>query len=351
MQSANCYEIHCSLFIAHFSLLIYNISMTDRFIPYPMLMQPYASARPWGGRRLETRLGKIMPAYGGPWGEAWELSDHPDGRSTVANGVYAGIEFGEIVRRYPESVGRTEPPLRFPLIIKYIDATEDLSIQVHPNDEFAPVGETGKSECWYIMDCREGGEIIHGLCDSTGPERLAEACASGAMEPCLRRVPIHPGDFIQIPPGTVHAILAGTLLCEVQQCSNTTYRLWDWDRKPARRLHVADACRVTDYKDAPPPVLQVGGLEPGLWHTLVLNCYFEVRTISWPAGTSAQIEAPNAHGLIVNVVEGSGGLAAREFKSALRLGQTWFLPAGIERWAIESGPEPLRLLVTRSMQL
>lgn len=324
--------------------------MTDCFTPYPLLMQPWPSARPWGGRRLETRLGKIMPACGGPWGEAWELSDHPDGRSTIANGPYAGIQFGEIVRRFPESVGLPEPPLRFPLIVKYIDAAEDLSVQVHPDDRFAPAGETGKSECWFIMDCREGGKIIHGLSDSITAEQLAEACRTGAIGPCLRRVPIHPGDFIQIPPGTVHAILGGTLLCEVQQCSNTTYRLWDWDRKPERPLHVEDACRVTDYKSAPPDPTPVAVLEPGRWHTLVANCYFEIRTIGWPPRANAEIETPNNHGLILNVVDGSGRIVAGDFSSSLKLGQTWFLPAGITRFSIES-TSPLRFLATRSLQL
>lgn len=331
-------------------LTVYNIAMAEGFLPYPLLMQPYPSARPWGGRLLETRLHKIMPADGGPWGEAWELSDHPDGRSTIANGLYAGVRFGELVRRFPESVGRAEPPRRFPLIVKYIDAAEDLSIQVHPNDEFAPVGESGKSECWFIMDCREGGEIVHGLRDEITPERLAAACRAGAVEPCLRRVPIHPGDFVQIPPGTVHAILAGTLLCEIQQCSNTTYRLWDWDRRPARPLHVDEACRVTDYSAAPPPPTPVGALDPGRWHTLVAHRYFEISTISWPARATGLVDCVNDHGLIFNIVDGDGEFLADGFRVSMRLGQTWFLPAGMTHFLV-STREPLRFLATRSLQL
>ncbi|MCE5230084.1 class I mannose-6-phosphate isomerase [bacterium] len=324
--------------------------MSERLIVYPLLMQPWVSARPWGGRRLETRLGKTLPDHGGPWGEVWEVSDHPDGHSRIANGPYAGMEFGELLRRFPELVGLTEPPLRFPLIVKYIDASEDLSVQVHPDDARAPRGETGKCECWFIMDCPEGAEIVLGMNNGTDAGRLAEAARAGTIDSCIRRVPIHPGDFVQIPPGTVHAILGGTLLCEVQQCSNTTYRLWDWNRQPARPLHIDDACRVCDYGARPPMPVSVGTLEAARWHTLVTNNYFQVQTISWPAPCRADVDAANDHGLILNVVEGSGRMIAGDFSAPLKLGQSWFMPAGLGRFSIEADT-PLRFLATRSMQL
>ncbi|MEN6624949.1 MAG: type I phosphomannose isomerase catalytic subunit [Candidatus Sumerlaeia bacterium] len=323
--------------------------MSEPFSSYPLLMEPWLSARPWGGRRLES-LGKVLPPDGGPWGEAWELSDHPDGLSRIANGPYQGLGFGELVRRHPEAIGRSEPVARFPLLVKYIDANEDLSIQVHPDDAHAPAGELGKTECWYIMDCPRGAEIIHGLSGQIDAARLAEAARLGKMEACIRRVPIKPGVLIQIPAGTVHAILGGTLLCEIQQCSNTTYRLWDWDRKPARPLHVADACRVVDYAVASAAPVQTEPLEMNRWHTLAVNPYFEIATFRMPAQRSESIAVENPGGLILNIVEGHGRMAAAGFEAPLALGQTWFMPAGLEGWRFTTNSSPLRILASRSLE-
>lgn len=328
--------------------------MSDCFERYPLLLDPIFSARPWGGRRLAGVLGKDVPKTGGPWGESWELSDHPSGRSTVAGGPYAGIEFGELVRRFPrEMCGAARGPERFPLLIKYIDAGEDLSIQVHPSDASAPRGDRGKTECWYIMDCEPGAQIVYGLAPATTPESLRRAAEDGSMADCLRRVPIQKGDFLDVPAGIVHAILGGTLLCEVQQASDTTYRLWDWDRQPPRELHIDAACAVAQYDAARTPgVCNVTALAPGAWHRLVRNAFFEVRTAAWRAGEGGDVAQANPHGLALNVVAGGGTLASAggAGPAPLREGQTWFLPAGLERWSVAAGEKGLRLLASESME-
>jgi len=324
------------------------------FISYPLLMTPFFSPRPWGGSRLARVLGKNVPAAGGPFGESWELSDHPNGRSTIANGPYAGRGFGELLRQFPrEMAAAAEPPARFPLLIKYIDAGEDLSLQVHPNDAQAAAGDRGKTECWLVMDCDAGAEIVYGLAAGTSAERLRQAALSGAIEPCLRRIPIRPGDFLDVPAGTVHAILAGTLICEVQQSSDTTYRLWDWNRQPPRALHIEASCAVAQYDPTQTPrSFNVGDFAPGEWRRLVRNEFFEVRASSWPPGRLVEMDVDNPHGLALNVVAGGGVLEAEEFPGAtLATGQTWFLPAGLERWAVAAGDSGLRLLLSETLEL
>lgn len=320
----------------------------------PLLMNPFYSYRPWGGDLLKTRLGKPTPAEGGPFGEAWELSDHPDGRSHVANGPLAGQLFGEAVRQHPrELLGLDVAPDRYPLLVKYIDASQDLSVQVHPTNETAPAGDRGKTECWYIMHAEPGAVMCLGLAEGVDAARLQQAARAGgqALVDAIRRVPIQTGDFVYIPAGTVHATMAGTLLCEVQQSSNTTYRIYDWDRQPARPLHIDDAVRVTHYTE-PPAVLKVRELPGGVWNRLIRNAYFEVRTVRCEAGTSIGWSEGNAHGQIICIPEGGGTLTTADgMQLTLALGQTWFLPAGIDGWSVKAGTDGLRVLLSWSNEL
>ncbi|MCH8333272.1 class I mannose-6-phosphate isomerase, partial [Candidatus Sumerlaeota bacterium] len=219
------------------------------FQKYPLLLAPHFAIRPWGGDRLGTVLNKAIPK-GEKIGESWELSDHPDGLSRIANGPYAGWLFGDLFSLHCGAMCCLGVrPDRFPLLVKYIDAREDLSVQGHPNDGDARSrGDRGKTECWYILDCPQGAEVICGLREGVGPEELRRASLSGAIEPLLMRYRIHRGSFVRVPAGTVHSILAGTLLCEVQQASNLTYRLWDWGRLPARPLHIEDAVGLAAFR-------------------------------------------------------------------------------------------------------
>ena len=328
--------------------------MHEIFIPYPMLMQPYLSPRPWGGEKLSELLEKETPGQGGPFGEAWELSDHPDGRSHVANGIYQGWEFGKLARTFAAALFNTRREIeRFPLLIKYIDAAQDLSIQVHPSDRSAPPGERGKTECWFVMHAEPGAVMIHGLQAGVDEAALRRACAEGTVESCVRRVPIFTGDFVYIPAGTVHATMAGSLLCEVQQSSNTTYRFYDWNRQPARELHIEQALAVTNFKADPadPGRFSVNDLSREIWHRLVRNEFFEVRTATWAPGQHIESLISNEHGLIVNVVAGEGTLKIDDHPvEDLKTGQTWFLPAGMAQWDLTCGDVGLRLVVSESLE-
>lgn len=321
----------------------------------PMLLQPYFSARPWGGDRLRSLLDKSPPQQGGPWGESWELSDHPDGPSRIASGPLAGAALGPTLRSHAgELLGLERLDEPFPLLIKFIDAAANLSVQVHPADDHAlPLGQRGKCECWYVMACPEGAEVIHGLRSGVTVEELREAAVGGRIERLLRRVPIRPGDIVPVPPGTVHALMQGTLVCEVQQSSNLTYRLWDWDRMPARALHVDLACSVTRFDEtAPPAIANLGDLAPGRWHGVVCNPYFMVQAGRWQPDAVVETELDNPHGIALSVVAGSAEWLDTEVAPhGLRMGQTWLVPAGVRRLPLRAGRDGLRLLASRSLEL
>jgi mannose-6-phosphate isomerase len=326
--------------------------MSDFFQPYPLLMEPHFSPRPWGGDRLAREFGKSLPADGGPFGESWELSDHPDGPSRVANGPAAGRLFGDLLREHPRRLlGLDRAPDRFPLLIKYIDAAESLSVQVHPDDELArPLGECGKFECWYVIDARPGARIIQGLCPGVTPDALRRAAEVGDVEPLLRNVPIRTGDVIAMPPGTVHALLGQTLICEIQRPSNITYRLFDWDRFPPRELHVEQALAATRYDAAPDPPVNIDQLTGGASLPLAPNPYFELSVLQWRPGQRGETMTFNPNGVAFNVVRGDGLLIIDHCEpQPLAAGQTWFVPAGMNRWTLEAEGNGLRLLVSRPL--
>ena len=217
--------------------------------PYPMLFAADFKEKVWGGRRLESWF-EDMPPGPAPIGEAWVLSAHPNGPTRVSNGRLAGQTLAELC---PE----------FPLLIKVLSCEHDLSIQVHPPDyyPFLPIGESGKSEIWLVLEAAPGASIIHGLVEGVTPKVLREALTTpiagdtaDIME-CFRRVPVAAGDLIPVPPGTVHALGAGLVVAEVQQSSDTTYRLWDYGRLgihgKLRELHVERALEVTSYLRPP----------------------------------------------------------------------------------------------------
>jgi mannose-6-phosphate isomerase len=177
---------------------------------------------------------------------------------------------------------------------------------------------------------------------------LREAALDGDLESLLRRIPIRPGDVVPVPAGTVHALLAETLVCEIQRPSNITYRLWDWNREPPRELHVDQACAVTHFDAGPPPsIVNINQLTTGTWQTLARNPYFEIQSILWRPGQLVELMIPNTGGLAVNVVHGVGRLRIDPCDpERLNKGQTWFIPAGLVRWSVEAGAEGLRLLLS-----
>lgn len=211
-----------------------------------IFLTPVCTHNIWGGTRLNREFG--YPIEGDDIGECWGISAHPNGDGTVASGAYQGMKLSELWEKHPELFGNTGMD-RFPLLIKIIDAKDDLSIQVHPDDAYAKVhenGSLGKTECWFILDCKENATLVVGHNAKT-KEELEQMIHEGKWKEFIREIPIKPGDFIQIDPGTVHAIKGGTLLLETQQSSDITYRVYDYDRKwngKLRELHVKQSLDV-----------------------------------------------------------------------------------------------------------
>lgn len=216
-------------------------------------LQPIFQEKLWGGNRLNTVFGYDIPSD--HTGECWAISGHPNGDCAILNPEYAGKTLSALWRENRELFGNL-PGGVFPLLIKIIDAKDDLSIQVHPDDEYARVhenGSLGKTECWYVLDCDPGATIIIGH-NASSKEEMRQMVEQGRWSELLRQVPIHKGDFFQINPGCLHAIRGGTLILETQQSSDVTYRFYDYDRLEngrKRPLHIAQSLDVTNAPFVP----------------------------------------------------------------------------------------------------
>ncbi len=209
-------------------------------------LKPIFQERIWGGRALEEYFGYEIPSD--TTGECWAISAHRNGDCLIENGELAGQKLSEVYKSHRDLFGRINSPV-FPLLTKILDAKNDLSVQVHPDDEYAMQVENdlGKTECWYILDCEEGAELIFGHTARTRKE-LEEMIQQGNWDSLLTRVSIQPGDFFYVPSGTIHALCKGTLVLETQQSSDTTYRVYDYDRVDdegkKRDLHIESSIKV-----------------------------------------------------------------------------------------------------------
>ena len=252
----------------------------------PFLLRPAGKDYLWGGRRLRDDFSKDIDME--PLAETWECSTHPDGVSVVASGEHEGMELTELLRAHPEYLGaHPSPDGSLPILIKLIDAERDLSIQVHPDDEYARANENGalgKSEMWYVLDAKRDAALIYGFKDDIGRDALLGALERGEVLRYLQRVPVRKGDVFFIPAGQVHAICAGALICEVQQSSNITYRLYDYDRVDKRgdrrALHIEKALDVADLRSSAEPrqPMRVLHFQKGAALELLCRCkYFQVE--------------------------------------------------------------------------
>ena len=288
-----------------------------------IFMKPTFSHTIWGGTALRDKFGYDEP--GDDIGECWGISAHPQGDDLIDGGSYAGLHLSELWDRHRELFGGVTGD-RFPLLTKIISAREDLSIQVHPNDEYAGIhenGSLGKMECWYILDAEPGSRLVVGHNARTRDE-LIDMIDGGRWNDLIRHVDIAPGDFVQINPGTVHAICGGVTLLETQQNSDVTYRLYDYDRlsngKP-RQLHLQQSKDVITVPspDAADMIIrddsdeQIAGL---------ITCeYYEVCRISCSGGMSASFDKPF---MLMSVVDGHGTIDSHPVKK----GTHFIVPAG-----------------------
>jgi mannose-6-phosphate isomerase len=302
----------------------------------PLFLHPVFKERIWGGTTLHTEFGYDIPSN--HTGECWAISAHPNGPSLIKNGSYAGMGLDELWNKHPELFGNPKEEV-FPLLTKILDANQDLSVQVHPDDAYAQVhenGELGKTECWYIIDCKEDACIIFGHNAKT-KEELRKQIVDGKWEELLRKVKIKPGDFFYVPSGTIHALCEGTLILETQQSSDTTYRVYDYSRRDAtgnlRELHLEKAIDVTTV----PHQVQLSVPAVEKCENVSITTYVESDFFSvykWDVSGKTSFSFDDCY-LLLSVINGEGSLLHNGEKYDLKKGENLIIPFGFGSFELE----------------
>jgi mannose-6-phosphate isomerase len=313
---------------------------------YPLRFRPIFQERVWGGRNLETLYAKPLPPNL-VIGESWEISDRPGAVSVIANGPLAGIDLHALVEtRGQELLGRV-PPLhgRFPLLIKILDAQETLSLQVHPPESALPrTGGDPKTEMWYVTSAQSGAHLFAGLKRGVTRELFERKLAEGTVAECFHRLNVRPGDAMFVPSGRVHAIGAGCVLFEVQQNSDTTFRVFDWNRvgldgKP-RALHVAQSLDCIDFQDFEPALADTSFSEilEGVRVRRVAECpFFRVAEMQFQ-GNVPQAAGEEGQMQIIAGLEGSILIEHATEPVRIKPGEFGLIPASVGR--IQITPQP-----------
>lgn len=315
----------------------------------PFLLRPTGKDYLWGGEQLKTKYGKRIDLS--PLAETWECSCHPDGPSIVESGPWKGLPLPEVLSQHPEMLGSHPKTGGLPVLVKLIDAAGDLSVQVHPDDEFARVHENqlGKSEMWYVMDALPGARLVYGFNRDMTPERVRQGVMDGSLMDDLQFLPVRRGDVFFIPPGTVHAIGAGALIAEIQQSSNVTYRLYDYGRADKngqpRPLHIEKALQVLDMKQTPPVYRQQQVLrcQAGGISRLLCRCsYFQVELLKVQGRINAFCGSNSFQ--ICLCIAGRGILIGGGEIISVRAGDCVFIPAETGALKIEGALEVLKII-------
>lgn len=266
-----------------------SVSLSSSTERAPFLLAPAGKDYLWGGTRLNDDFNKNLDCH--PLAETWECSTHPDGVSLVRSGPFAGQTLSEVLTRRPDYLGTNLPAgADLPVLVKFIDAKHDLSIQVHPSDDYAREhenGARGKTELWYVVEASKDAHLIYGFLHNTERETVRRSLADGTLLRHLQKVPVRKGDVFFIPSGQVHALCAGCLVAEVQESSNITYRLYDYDRVDRngqkRPLHVEQALAVANLKSsaAPRQPMEVVRFRHGTMIEQLCACpWFQVEKIT-----------------------------------------------------------------------
>lgn len=305
----------------------------------PLFVKPKLQEKIWGGTKLRDIYGYDIPSD--HTGECWAISAHLDGVGTISSGTYAGMPLNKLYEKEPQLFGNPSSPV-FPLLTKIIDATEDLSVQVHPDDVYGLKHENdlGKTECWYVIDADEDSEIVYGH-TAKNKEEFSKMISNGQWDDLLRRVKVKAGDFFFVPSGTIHAIGTGIMILETQQSSNTTYRVYDYDRKDnlgnSRELHIQQSIDVTTIPHRDPELsIQTEVQADNEITTLIESDYFSVYR--WNIHSEVYF-GKKASYTLVSVIEGKGSLIVDNIKYPLNKGDHLILPAPITEWVIEGDIE------------
>lgn len=296
-----------------------------------IFLQPFFNEKIWGGNQLKTEFNFDLPSD--KVGEAWVASAHPNGLSKVSSPTkYQGLTLKDLYRDYRELFGPDQPDV-FPLLVKILDAREDLSVQVHPDDAYAHAHEGpheyGKNECWYVIAADPGAKIIYGH-HAESQKAFQEYVDHDNFEGLFREIPVQAGDFFDVPAGTIHAIGAGVMILETQQSSDTTYRVYDYhrtdDQGNTRELHLKEAADVTIYPHQDSPFTQVNNhWQTDTFDQLVSHSFFEVRI----AKVEEKLQAKLANKYyIVTVVDGTGQFRLNDKCYQVAKGNSFILPYG-----------------------
>ena len=306
----------------------------------PFLLKPAAKDYLWGGSRINDDFGKNIDLF--PLAESWECSCHPDGTSEIVSGDFSGRKLSDVLLLHPEFVGKHVGSIangEFPIIVKLIDAKNDLSIQVHPDDAYASIHEKslGKTEMWYVLSARKDAKLIYGFNKDLSKEELLSSIENKTITEHLNQIPVHKDDVFFIEPGTVHAIGAGVLLAEIQENSNITYRLYDYDRidknGKKRDLHLDKALEVIDLHSSRSPKQPMRTLRyrNGYASELLSRCrYFQVERVLLNTEINRDLYRFKTDDNSFHVLlcyEGCGVISGEDLSLNFFKGDTIFVPA------------------------
>ncbi len=304
----------------------------------PIRLSPVFKDYLWGGNKLVKEYNKKCDFS--KVAESWELSVHKDGESIIADGEFEGLKLSEYIKKNPNVLGkRAEAFENFPILIKFIDAKDNLSIQVHPDDEYSLKnnGEYGKTEMWYILDCEEDSFLYYGFNKEISKEEFKESIENNTVLNYLNKVKVNKGEVFFIEAGTVHAIGKGIVICEIQQNSNTTFRVYDYDRTDKdgnkRQLHIEQALEVSETKPAKNYKRD---------ENILVKCkYFTVEEINVNEKVELKVTKESFKSVIV--IEGCGEIKNSDYVVKINKGDSIFIPAQNESFGISGN---CRLIVS-----
>ena len=314
----------------------------------PIFLNAVLQEKIWGGTKLHSLFNFTLPSD--KTGEAWIISAHSNGISTIKSPTeYAGLGLDELYKTHPELFDGQQLA-SFPLLIKLLDASDDLSIQVHPDDEYAleHEGEYGKNECWYVVQAEPGAKIVYGHTAMT-PEEFAEKIDNEAWSDLFTEVPVKAGDFFDVPSGTIHAIGGGIVILETQQNSDTTYRVYDYNRTDdagnPRPLHIQQTKDVTTIPHSVPTTnQQVMTTETGTRTTFVENKFFTVWKYDIDGDYS---DALSSTYHLITVLDGKGTLTVDGTTYPIEKADSFILPSGTPTLQVNGS---VQLIVSQSNQ-
>lgn len=314
--------------------------------PYPLRFESVFRSYIWGGRRLQTVLNKPLPDDGQDYAESWEVVDHGDDQSVVANGGLTGKTLSQLVSEHGTwLLGRHAPAPKFPLLFKFLDCNRNLSVQIHPNDEQGATldpPDLGKTEAWFIMSAEPGSKLYAGLKSEIDEASFRAHIEAGTSDEALHQLEPQAGDCVFIPAGTMHALGEGLLVAEIQQSSNTTFRLFDWNRVDkdgnARPLHIEQGLGVVDWSRGPVGLCQPMKTEHPAVERLVQCDKFILDRIRLSGSEAFTIRGDQTCRILA-VIEGAVQLAGETFER----GQTTLLPAALGDVPVKAQAEAVLL--------